>query len=50
MKASSLERYDRQLRIPKLGVEGQLKLRKASVLVAGIGGLGCASSISLAAA
>ena len=45
-----MERYDRQLRIPQLGKEGQLKLKRAKVLVAGLGGLGSAVSIYLALA
>lgn len=46
--SGNLERYDRQIRI--LGVQGQAKLSKASVLVAGIGGLGCIASTYLTAA
>ncbi|RLF16165.1 MAG: adenylyltransferase [Thermoprotei archaeon] len=45
-----LERYDRQIRIPGFGVEGQAKLKNATVLVVGVGGLGSASSMYLAAA
>lgn len=45
-----LERYDRQLRIARLGVEGQRRLKGASVLVAGVGGLGCSSALGLAMA
>ncbi len=44
------ERYERQIRISELGREGQLKLKKARVTIAGAGGLGCPSSIYLAAA
>jgi len=45
-----LERYDRQIRISELSKEGQLKLKRAKVSVAGAGGLGCPSTIYLAAA
>jgi adenylyltransferase/sulfurtransferase len=45
-----LLRYNRQLIIPYIGEEGQRKIKKAKVLVAGIGGLGSASSCYLAAA
>ncbi len=41
------ELYSRQLKL--IGEEGQLKLKKARVLVAGLGGLGSAVSIYLAA-
>ena len=36
-----LRRYSKQIRIPEIGIEGQEKLKKASVLVVGAGGLGC---------
>jgi len=36
------ERYIRQTTLPEIGVKGQNKLEKASVLVIGAGGLGCA--------
>ncbi len=42
------ERYSRQ--IPLIGVEGQVKLKKSSVLVVGVGGLGSVASFYLAAA
>jgi molybdopterin/thiamine biosynthesis adenylyltransferase len=45
-----LRRYSRQMMIPEIGEEGQRKLKKAKVLVAGIGGLGSISSTYLAAA
>ncbi|MEN2974300.1 MAG: HesA/MoeB/ThiF family protein [Candidatus Caldarchaeales archaeon] len=44
-----LERYDRQIRIPEIGVEGQVKLKNSRVLVAGIGGLGGVAATYLAA-
>ena len=45
---SMLERYDRQIRL--FGAEAQERLRDSTVLVAGVGGLGCASSLYLTAA
>jgi adenylyltransferase/sulfurtransferase len=45
-----LERYSRQIIIPGLGKKGQLKLKRAHVFVAGLGGLGSPSSIYLVAA
>lgn len=50
LSKQELERYDRQLRVSGLGVEGQLKLKSAIVLVAGVGGLGGIASMYLAAA
>ncbi|MBS7611359.1 HesA/MoeB/ThiF family protein [Candidatus Bathyarchaeota archaeon] len=50
LSASELERYDRQIRIPGFGVEGQMKLKNSKVAVVGVGGLGCAVSIYLVAA
>jgi sulfur-carrier protein adenylyltransferase/sulfurtransferase len=44
-----LERYARHLILPGMSVEGQRKLKAASVLVVGAGGLGSAVSIYLAA-
>jgi sulfur-carrier protein adenylyltransferase/sulfurtransferase len=42
--------YDRQVRLPGVGEEGQERLRNARVLVVGAGGLGCAALPYLAAA
>jgi molybdopterin/thiamine biosynthesis adenylyltransferase/rhodanese-related sulfurtransferase len=36
------DRYDRQTVLPEVGPEGQRRLRAATVLVVGAGGLGCA--------
>ncbi len=45
-----MSRYDRQLIIPGFGAEGQEKLKKASVAIAGAGGLGSVIAIYLAVA
>lgn len=45
-----LERYSRQIIIPDFGKKGQLKLKRAHIFVAGLGGLGSPSSIYLVAA
>ena len=50
LDAEEKQRYDRQIMIPEIGVEGQAKLKKAKVFVAGAGGLGSPISIYLAAA
>ncbi len=41
LSKEELNRYNRHLILPELGIEGQEKLKKASVLVIGAGGLGC---------
>ncbi len=43
-------RYSRNLKIPDIGISGQLKLKGASVLIIGCGGLGSSSATYLAAA
>lgn len=45
-----LERFDRQIRIQGFGQEGQKKLKRAKVFIAGAGGLGSPASTYLAAA
>jgi len=47
---SELTRYNRQLRIPDFGEEGQRKLKSSHVVIVGIGGLGCSSATYLTAA
>jgi molybdopterin/thiamine biosynthesis adenylyltransferase len=36
-----IRRYGKQIMLPEIGIEGQERIRKASVLVVGAGGLGC---------
>ena len=43
-------RYSRQLIVPEVGVQGQLRLRSSSVLLVGAGGLGCPAAAYLAGA
>lgn len=47
---SELIRYGRQILYPDFGEEGQRKLKESHVVVAGLGGLGCAASVYLACA
>jgi len=44
------ERYARQLALPQVGPAGQQRLARAGVLVVGLGGLGSAATLYLAAA
>lgn len=45
-----LNRYERQMILPEVGTDGQNKLKKASVLIIGAGGLGSPVALYLAAA
>src|SRR4030043_466343 len=47
---NELTRYNRQLIIPDFGEEGQRKLKDSHIVIAGLGGLGCASATYLTAA
>ena len=46
----TMDRFERQVILPGFGPEGQAKLKQASVLVIGAGGLGCPVLLYLAAA
>jgi len=50
LTTDELERYDRQIMIEGFGEEGQEKLKRAKVFIAGAGGLGSPVSIYLIAA
>jgi molybdopterin/thiamine biosynthesis adenylyltransferase len=50
LTAGERERYDRQIMLHGFGEEGQEKLKKARVFIAGAGGLGSTVAIYLAAA
>lgn len=43
-------RYSRQVQLPEIGLEGQLKIASGRVMVAGLGGLGSIAAYYLAAA
>ncbi|KAI1476715.1 adenylyltransferase [Daldinia eschscholtzii] len=43
-------RYGRQLILPTVGINGQLRLKSAAVLIVGAGGLGCPAAAYLAGA
>ena len=50
MTAEQRDRYSRHTLLPEVGVEGQLKLLNAKVLLLGAGGLGAPTALYLAAA
>ena len=50
LTAAELRRYSRHVMLPQVGTEGQERLKAASVLVVGLGGLGSPAALYLAAA
>jgi adenylyltransferase/sulfurtransferase len=50
LSVDEILRYGRHLKIPEIGLEGQLKLRSASVVIVGAGGLGSPAALYLVAA
>ena len=50
LDADARERYDRHLKLPQIGIEGQKRLLNSRVLIVGAGGLGSPAAFYLAAA
>lgn len=50
LSRDELVRYDRQIILPQLGIDGQIRLKRSKVLIVGIGALGAPVAMYLAGA
>jgi len=50
LSGEEYQRYSRQMIVPNFGIEAQLQLKAAKILIIGAGGLGCPAATYLAAA
>lgn len=50
LKEEEYARYGRQIILPSVGIQGQLRLKSTAVLIVGAGGLGCPAAAYLAGA